>query len=92
MEATPNLRHALEARKSLLGPHTLRALAGRAGISPSYLSRVLAGKRRPLMVTAEKLAVARGMSLDDLYRLLMGARGRTYTTRRVVKSKKRGAR
>ena len=91
MEATPN-RNALEARKNLLGPHSLRGLAVRAGISPSYLSRVLSGKRRPLMATVERLARARGMSLDELYRLLMGGQKTTTRTRRVVRGKKRGAR
>jgi transcriptional regulator with XRE-family HTH domain len=93
MEATPNLT----ARKKLLGPYSLRALAGRAGISPSYFSRVLSGKRRPLMETVHMLARARGMGLDEFYVLL--TRTPVYAppapsarTRRVVKAKKRGAR
>ena len=80
MEATVNIRRSRSnlpqsgsARTRLLrllGPFTVRSLAARIGISPPYLSRLLAGKRRMLMQTAMKLATARGISLDELNGLL----------------------
>ena len=39
-------------------------------MSPSYLARVLSGQRRPLLGTAQGLAKACGLTLDEFTRLL----------------------
>lgn len=43
-----------------------RQLAKLAGVSPSHVSYILAGKRRPSLAVAGRLAKACGMSLQEL--------------------------
>jgi transcriptional regulator with XRE-family HTH domain len=55
------------AQKPKLG---VRATARAAGISPSHVSYILAGKRRPGLDVAKRIAKACGMSLQALVDLI----------------------
>jgi len=44
-----------------------RELSRRAGLSPSYISLILSGKRMPSMPTAMGIAHHLGLSLDQFY-------------------------
>lgn len=57
-------------RHKILGSLSLREVAKRAGTSASTLCLLLAGKRRPRLDTAERLARVRGITLDEFFRLL----------------------
>ena len=46
---------------------TQRELAVAAGISESYLSHILAGRRRPTLPVGARVARVLGLSLDQLY-------------------------
>lgn len=45
---------------------SLRALAGRAGVSPGYLSEIESGVKSPSVKTLQALAAELGAELDDL--------------------------
>jgi transcriptional regulator with XRE-family HTH domain len=54
-------RSAIPTRK---GPIGIRELARRSGLSPSYVSYILSGKRQPSVRSSRKLAKATGVSLE----------------------------
>ncbi len=60
--------------KALAG-HTQVELARKTGLTESYLSMVLAGKRMPRMESMMRLARALGVSVESFYRHLMLRRG-----------------
>ncbi|HEC90961.1 MAG TPA: XRE family transcriptional regulator [Alphaproteobacteria bacterium] len=45
---------------------SLRALAGKAGVSYSYLSEIETGKKEPALKTLKRLTTALDVDLDDL--------------------------
>jgi len=44
---------------------SVKALAGKAGIAPAYLSQIETGKRDGTVATVKKLAAALGITVDD---------------------------
>jgi len=56
--------------KASNGKLRVREIARQSGISASGVSRLLRGKRMPLMATAVKLAKGMGISLDELAKRL----------------------
>ncbi len=71
MEATPfSSLTSSAARSRILGGMSVRDLAKSVGLSHSYVSRVLRGKRRPVLETAKRIATKRGLTLDGFYTLL----------------------
>nr|WP_268257317.1 helix-turn-helix domain-containing protein [Streptomyces longispororuber] len=83
--ATPRSPHQhLAAALSFLqtqGDRPLRVLEGHAGISPSYVSRVLAGERRPSWPVTMALAEACGEPPSTLYPLWRVAHGQPVDVR-----------
>lgn len=56
--------------KSLLGPGNYRRIAREAGLTPAHVGRVLNGKRGSNFFVAGRIALAAGVSLDDLHQFL----------------------
>lgn len=56
----------------LQGGHSLMGLARATGLSPSYLSRIWAGKRIPSLEVTVRLAEAMGSTVGDLADVLLG--------------------
>ncbi|MFI8930654.1 helix-turn-helix domain-containing protein [Streptomyces sp. NPDC053474] len=73
--AQQQLAAALSFLQSRSG-RTLRHLAGHAGISPSYVSRVLAGERRPSWPVTKALTQACAEDASTLYPLWRTAHGK----------------
>lgn len=45
--------------------YNLKVIAAKASLDPSYISRVLSGKRDPSLSTVRKICRAMGVSLDE---------------------------
>ena len=60
-------RSTIPTRK---GPIGIRELARRSGLSPSYVSYILAGKRQPSILSGRKLAKAMGVSLERFLEII----------------------
>lgn len=60
---------------------TLRELARRAGVSPSFVSQIENGKSQPSVATLYEFAQLLGVSIDELFDPRGGAAGRPRATR-----------
>lgn len=69
----PQLQAPSPLEKKLLGSMSRRQFAKRANLSHSYVARILKGERRISLQAAKQWSMARGLSIDDLYRLLTKA-------------------
>lgn len=50
---------------------TLTSIARKSGISMAHISKIFGGTRTPSLRLAARIAVAKGVSLDELYRELV---------------------
>ncbi|MFI9026390.1 helix-turn-helix domain-containing protein [Streptomyces sp. NPDC053560] len=66
MERTPEFAAVLSKRALAAGDTTHYAIAERAGVRESTISRLLAGRTAPSLSTLIAVADAYGMTLDEL--------------------------
>ncbi len=74
----------VETLATRLGPGNFNRIARRSGVSKYHVSRVLRGLREPSFDVAADIALAAGVSLDELHKWTIKFRPRRKSTKAVM--------